>query len=418
MSEPVPRGVKVAASWAWRFLVIIAAVGLIVFGLMKLADIMIPIMVSILLTVLIRPVALWLHRRTSWNMHVTGMIALLSVLLVVVGLLTVAVQQLIRGFPEVRDQAVEGLNQVFAWLQNSPFAITDAQYTEITANLMSNIQDNAGRIATGAVSVTGTAGAIMAGLAITLFTTYFFVAEGDRIWRWIMLLLPRTSRQPIHEAFRRGWRSLGAYVQTQIIVAAVDSVGIALGALALGLPFVVPIGLIVFFGSFVPIVGALVTGALAVLVALVVKGPPFALIMLIIILAVQQLEGHVLQPFLMGKAVSLHPLAVLLGVIAGTSLGGIIGAMFAVPALALANSVVLYWVGRDQFPALGSDPLRPVPTGVPDASSAGAVADPGGPGVGADAARAATQEGESKGERAEGASEPATPGEAGRDGAR
>src|SRR5690625_2861749 len=150
----------------------------------------------------------------------------------------------------------------------------------------------------------------------------------------------------------------------QIVVAAVDGIGIGLGAALLGVPLAIPLGILVLVGSFIPIVGAVLTGAVAVLVALVDQGPVVALIMLGVVLAVQQIEGHVLQPFLMGRAVSLHPVAVLLAVAAGTLAAGIIGALFAVPLVALLNTVFRYLFGTDPFPELApDDPTVPVEEG-------------------------------------------------------
>jgi predicted PurR-regulated permease PerM len=153
--------------------------------------------------------------------------------------------------------------------------------------------------------------------------------------------------------------SLGHYARTQVLVAGVDAVGIGLGALFLRLPFVLPLTVLVFLSSFVPIVGAIFSGAVVVLVALVAKGPVAALVMLGVVLAVQQIETHVLQPFLMGRAVALHPLAVIAAVAAGSFLLGIVGALFAVPVLAFTNSVVRYYAGDDTVPSLGTEPMRP-----------------------------------------------------------
>jgi hypothetical protein len=161
--------------------------------------------------------------------------------------------------------------------------------------------------------------------------------------------MPRPARARTEGAALRGWQTLVQYVRVQIIVAAVDAIGIGIGALAIGIPLAIPLTLLVFMGSFIPIVGAVVTGAIAVIVALVSQGFIPALIMLGVVLAVQQIEGNVLQPFIMGKAVSVHPLAVILTVAAGGFLFGIVGALFAVPLIAVVNTVVRYLAGDDVF---------------------------------------------------------------------
>lgn len=148
-----------------------------------------------------------------------------------------------------------------------------------------------------------------------------------------------------------------SYVRVQIVVAAIDAIGIGIGAAILRLPFLIPLALLVFLASFIPIVGAIASGSVAVLIALVTHGLTTSIIMLAVVLLVQQVEAHALQPFLMGHAVNLHPLAVLLAVVIGSSLLGIVGALFAVPFLAVANSMIRYFHGYDPFPALGTDPM-------------------------------------------------------------
>jgi predicted PurR-regulated permease PerM len=211
---------------------------------------------------------------------------------------------------------------------------------------------------------------VLTGLFLTLFTTYFFLAQGTSIWAWLVRLLPREARRPIDEAGRRGWVTLTAFVRATIIVAFTDALGIGLGALILGVPLVLPLAVLVFLAAFVPVVGALISGSVAVLVALVAVGPVKALIMLGVVIAVQQLESHVLQPFLLGRAVSVHPLAVILGIAAGALTAGILGALFAVPLVAVGHTVAVSLSGRDDedlgnpegeepSPVAAEPPLRP-----------------------------------------------------------
>jgi predicted PurR-regulated permease PerM len=205
-----------------------------------------------------------------------------------------------------------------------------------------------------------TVGHIMVGALIALFCLIFFLLDGRRIWTWLVNLLPTKAREQVHQAGRRAVVTLSAYVRTQILVALIDGLGIGVGAAFFvpGLAF--PIGALVFIGSFVPIVGAVVTGAIACVVVLVAKGWIWALVMLGVVLLVQQLEGHILQPFLMGHAVSLHPVAVVLVVAAGSFAAGIVGALFAVPLAAVLNTVLLYLHGNDKFPELGTDDHLPL----------------------------------------------------------
>ena len=197
-----------------------------------------------------------------------------------------------------------------------------------------------------------TAGHVLAGLFLTLFSTLFILIDGKGIWKWIVGLFPRRARSAVAGAGQSGWITLTTFVKVQIFVAAVDAIGIGLGAWILGLvfggfPLVIPIAIVVFLGSFIPVVGAVVTGTIAVFVALVYLGPLPALIMVGVVLLVQQVEGHVLQPLVMGTAVKVHPLAVVFAVAAGGFLAGIPGALFAVPVIATLNVIVKYIASGD-----------------------------------------------------------------------
>jgi predicted PurR-regulated permease PerM len=202
-----------------------------------------------------------------------------------------------------------------------------------------------------------------------LFSTYFFLADGERIWAWVVRLAPRAARARIDSSGRVAWVSLTQFVRATVIVALVDALGIALVAAILGVPFVLAIGVLVFLGSFVPMIGATIAGTVAVLVALVDQGPITALLMLGGVILVQQIEGHILQPFLMGRWVSLHPLGVILAIGCGVIVAGIAGALVAVPLAAVVNAVVQHLAAHtevgnedpqenleDDLVVLGEDP--------------------------------------------------------------
>ncbi|MDO5630102.1 MAG: AI-2E family transporter, partial [Mobilicoccus sp.] len=261
----------------------------------------------------------------------------------------------VSGFMELTDRAQEGVQQIQAWLEDGPLQVGGEQMAEAIDQGVSWLQSNVGMFTSGAITGAVTAGNIAIGLIMALFAMFFFLSDGDRMWSWVVRLAPREIRTPVHEAGRRGWVTLSSYVKTQVIVAAVDGIFIALGAHLLDVPLAVPIGLIVFFAAAIPIVGAVVSGALAVLVALVAVDFVTALLMLLVVIAVQQIESNLLQPILMSKAVALHPLATLLGVAVGSYTFGIVGALFAVPVMAVTNTVVLYLNGHDKFPMLTQD---------------------------------------------------------------
>lgn len=369
----IPYPVRLSAAWTWRGLVLAAGIAgaLWLMGMFK--TIVVPILVAALLTVILRPVSLFLSRKLRFPNVLAAAVTVLGLIAVVTGLLVVAGREIITGVGELWEKAQAGFEELLRWLADGPLQVSSSDLDNYLEQVTDTLSNNSGSIVSGAMSATVTLGHVLAGSLIALFCLFFFVLEGDRIWRWCVRVFPKTSQQRLHEAGLRGWITLGGYARMQIIVAAVDGIGIGLGAALLGVPLAIPLGIIVFVGSFIPIVGAVLTGAIAVLVALVDQGPVIALIMFAIVLGVQQVESHVLQPFLMGRAVSLHPVAVLLVVSAGTLAAGIIGALFAVPLAALLNTVFRYLYGTDPFPELDQQRVIAPPGLASEAEAAGAA---------------------------------------------
>ena len=353
--EEIPLGVRRAAAWSWRLIVVVAASALIIWGMLQITTIVIPVFIAILLASLLTPVVKVLTRYTFLGRGAASGIALLGLLLLVSGMFTIAGRQLFAQFADIQDKAVTGFQGLLDWA-TSTFQIDTPMINAAIDEGLEQLQQYSGQLVSGALSTAAVLGNVVTGILICLFTLFFLLAGGAGIWRWVVGLLPPAARVPTHEAFRRGWKALSAYMRTQILVAAVDAFGIAIGMVALGLgSYAVPIWLLVFLFSFIPLVGAIASGAIAVLLVLVLNNWIGAVIMLVIVLAVQQIEGNVLQPFLMGKAVELHPLAVFLGVASGAMVAGIPGALFAIPLLAFVNATLLYVVGRDPSPDLGED---------------------------------------------------------------
>ncbi|WP_456823369.1 AI-2E family transporter [Cellulomonas sp. P5_E12] len=358
--QSVPPSVRNAADWSWRLLLIGAALAVFLWLLSELKVVVVPIAVALLLTVLLAPFVGWLQRRTRLPRVAAAAVSLAGLVVLVAGLLTLAGRSIVKGFGELWDQAAQGIDKLTTSLAEGPLQLTTADISGWLDKIQGSLSGGSSELVSGALHATTTVAHVAAGALITLFCTFFFLLDGRSIWAWVIGLLPRGSREHVHQAGRRGLVTLGAYTRTQILVAAVDAVGIGVGAAILQVPLALPLAVLVFLGSFIPIVGAVVTGSVAILVALVSNGPASAIWMLVVVLLVQQLEGHVLQPFLMGHAVSLHPVAVLLSVAAGSFVAGIIGALFAVPIVATLNTVVLYLHGHDKFPQLGTDDHVPV----------------------------------------------------------
>jgi predicted PurR-regulated permease PerM len=341
----LPFALRVAAAWSWRIAIILVVAWALAWALAQLSFLVIPVLVAALLAGLLRPVVGWLQRaRIPRGLAVA--ITEIGFVALVAGLLTLVGRQISLGFSQLWDEAVAGLAEVQKWLSEGPLQLTSAQLETYISDAQHLLQSNQGTLVSGVLSVSSSAGHFITGALIALFVLVFFLLEGERIWTFLVGLLPRQARPAADGAGRRGWSSLVSYVRVQVLVAGVDAVGIGVGAAILGVPLALPLGILVFVASFIPVVGALVSGAVAVLLALVANGLVNAVIMLVIVVAVQQIESHVLQPLIMGRAVSLHPVAVILAVAAGSYIAGIAGALFAVPTLAVTNAAVRYIAAR------------------------------------------------------------------------
>ena len=337
--DELPLGIRVAAAWSWRLIIIAVAVALLVWGIVQVRIIVIPLFLAILLTALLAPVVRWFERRGTPRWF--GILAALAAFGFSLWLLVMLiVTQLRNGFGDLSKRSVEVWADFIDWLEHNSFGIPVDQLQEIGNQILKMLESNQGTIWTGALGLATTAGQLITGALLMVFSLIFLLIDGRRIWFWVLGFLPARAHSPIDAAGRAGWVSVGQYVRVQIFVAFVDAVGIGLGAALLGVPLPIPIAILVFLGSFIPFLGAIVTGALAAFIALVYNGPVNALMMLGVVVLVNQIEGHLLQPLVMGNAVRVHPLGVVLAVTTGTLLAGIPGALFAVPIAAAANAIV------------------------------------------------------------------------------
>jgi putative heme transporter len=341
LSESIPSGLRVATAYSWRFLVVAAAIGVAIWLVIQLKLLVIPLLVAILVTALLWPAFSFMlrHRVPRW---LAILVSVIGTVAIVTGLLWLAVWQITRQWSSVRDRTVEAIGEFRQYLVDGPLDLSETQIDDLLAQGWAFVQQQAELLWTGALAIGTTLGHFATGAILALFILLCLLADGAGIWRWVLRLFPKRARPAADGAARSGWLTVVNYARTQLLVATIDAVGIGLGAFLLGVPLAVPVAVLVFLGAFVPIVGAVVTGAVAVFLALVYNGPLIALWMLIVVLGVQQLEGHVLQPLLMGSAVKVHPLAVVLVVAGGAMIGGIPGALFAVPLAAFVNVVAVY----------------------------------------------------------------------------
>ena len=359
VARAVPPAVRIAGAWAWPLIGVLILAALLVWLVILLHVVVVPVLVAVLVTGLIHPAKAWLVRH-GWPKGLAVAVTFLGLLVSVAALITLVVLTVRSGLDDISRRTAQAYSDFLRFLSTSPFGVSDVDVRHGIEQGTKWLEQNSGTVLTGALSGASRVGDVGIGLVLTLFITLFFLIDGAGIWRWCVRLAPKRARAAVDGGGRAAWLSVGRYVRVQIVVALIDAIGIGLVALILGLPFVVPIAVLVFLAAFIPFVGAIVTGGLAVLVALVYAGPIPAVIMLAGVIGVNQLESHVLQPLLMGNAVRLHPVAVVLAVASGSLLAGIAGAVFAVPFAAAVNSAVKYVAGgawKDEAPP----PTSPVP---------------------------------------------------------
>lgn len=335
----VPEPLRIAAAWSWRWIVIAIAVIGISYVLSFLSEITIALGVALLLAALLQPLVKLL-RRWRFPRAAAAAVAMLVGVILVGLVVTMVITTVLGQFDELSAQTMAGLNSLLDWASRGPLHADTAQINAWLEQLTEWASSSSSTIAGYALGFGGSVGRFLSGLGITLFALFFFLYDGRTIWNFLLRLMPSGSRYRVDRAVSQGWTALAAYVKVTCIVAAVDAAGIFIGALILGVPLAPALGALVFLGAFIPIVGALVSGAVAVLVALVALGWVEALILLGVVIAVQQIESNLLQPILMGRAVNLHPLAVLLGIAVGISVAGIVGGILVIPILAFTKSFV------------------------------------------------------------------------------
>ena len=361
----LPVGMRIAGVWSWRILAIAAVIALFIYLVITLREIVVPFMVAILLAALLVPLVKFLVRN-RWPKWLAVALAEIGIIAVVVGLVVLVVLQVRSGLPDLQKQSVEAYANFKRYLLASSLHLTESDINGYLGQAGLALQKDSQALVSGAVSFGTTAGHVLAGTLLTLFATLFMLIGGKGIWAWVVRLFPQKARLAVDGSGRAGWVTLTNFVRVQIFVAFVDAVGIGLGAWIIGLffdgfPLVIPITIAVFLGSFIPVVGALFSGVLAIFIALVYINPLASLLMLAVVIAVHQIEGHVLQPFIMGTAVKVHPLAVVFAVAAGGFLAGIPGALFAVPVVATLNVMVKYVASGHWRTITGPTPT-PTPT--------------------------------------------------------
>jgi predicted PurR-regulated permease PerM len=339
----VPFLLRFAAAWSWRLLVVAAFLYVVLRLFAVLSVVLVPVIVGLLLSAVASPIVDRLQRWVPRSLATA--LVVVTGLVVLVALVALVAQQLSAGFGDLRSSFDSSLVKLEKYLTD--LGLQREQVRSFFDRVQEGVSGaGGGNIGGKLVAATTTAGHLVAGIFIAFFSTIFFTYDGRGIWSWMVALFPARARGRVRGSGERAWAVLTSYVRATAVIAAVDALGIGLVALILGVPFVAPIVVLVFLGAFIPVVGATISGIAAVAVALVDGGPVVALIMLAGVIAVQQIESHILQPFLMGRLVRVHPLAVVLAIATGTVVAGIFGALIAVPLVAIVNTVGRYLAGE------------------------------------------------------------------------
>jgi putative heme transporter len=341
--EPI---IRKAAAWSWRLLAILAAVVAVLWVVKKLEVIVVPVLLALMISALLVPAVDWMDRR---GLRRGGAVALvlLGGFAILGGILAFVIIQFVYGLPDLTEQVTRSIDSTRRWLIEGPLHLRGEQIDNAGNAAIQALHNNQAKLTSGALATAATITELVTAAVLALFTLIFFLYGGRNIWQYVTKIFPADVRDRVREAGRAGYWSLIGYVRATFLVALVDAAGVGTGLAIMSIPLALPLASLVFLGAFIPLVGAVIAGFLAVVVALLAKGVVYALITLGLLIAVNQLEAHLLQPLVMGRAVSIHPLAVVLAISTGGVLAGIVGALLAVPTVAFLNNAIQVLLAPD-----------------------------------------------------------------------
>lgn len=342
----VPIVLAGAAAWCWRILVIAGAFILLFILIGHLLLLVIPFLLALLSAALLMPITNWFRRR-GMPRALSTFITILFALAVLGGVGFYVVNRATADYPTLADQSNDAVRQTQDFLIHAPFNLPRSSVDNVGSTITKQINSHKGQITSGVIKAGRTALDVVTGALLWLFLTIMFVYDGDRIWSWVVRLFPHRAEERVRGAGHRMWQTLTGYITGQFFVALFHALAIGVTLAILRSPLVAPLAVLVFIGSFIPIIGALVFGAFAVVVTLVAGGVVKALILLVVLVVENQVEGHVLQPFVVGRYVRLHPVAIAATLTAGALLAGLPGAIFGVPFVATINAAAKYLAGRE-----------------------------------------------------------------------
>ena len=341
----VPRPLITAAAISWRSPVVAAAVLAVVYALVQLRLVVLPVVVALFVTTLLRPPARWLERRGVPELA-AAFAVLIGAIVLACALVALLAPTVAEEFDGLGRDVREGLDEASRFLTSGPLDLSERQIDDFVSRAEDQLRANSGTITRSAVGGALLVGELIAGLLLAVVLVFFFVKDGERMWRWTVDLFPARARRDVDAVGKRGWQTLSGYLRGIAVIAVVDAVLIGVVLLIVGVPLVPALRLLTFLGAFFPLVGAFVAGLVATLVALAANGVAAALIVLAAIVVIQQLEGDLLYPVVVGRTLELHPVAILLALTAGGVLGGVVGAVLSVPLAAVLNSAGSYLRSR------------------------------------------------------------------------
>lgn len=338
-SNDVSPGIVAAASWAWRLIIIALAIVLLYQGIMAFSDVTIPVAIAALLTA-----ALFPARRSLVKLKVpntlAAVICVLGLLLGLFLIMAIIGAMVVKELPQLGDQVLRDFANLSQWLSESPFAVNQEQINDWLNQIYRWANHSRSEIASYAAGFGSKMGQILTGALIALITTFFMLKDSKKFYHGLVSLCPEVYRPSFRHGIQEAWASLVAFMRATVTVAFLDALGVLVACLILGTPLPWAVFAFTFVVCFIPIVGAFSAGAIAALLTLVAQGPISALLMIVAVILVMNVEGNVLQPLLLGRAVELHPLAVMLGLAIGAGLAGITGAVLAGPVMAFVTAYI------------------------------------------------------------------------------
>jgi predicted PurR-regulated permease PerM len=345
-AESVEPIVRKTAAWAWRLLVILTALVALLLIVKRLEIIVVPLLLALMLSALLVPLVDWLDRRGAPRGGAVALV-ILGGFAILGGIMSFVVDQFVVGVPDLANQVERSIDSAKKWLIDGPLHLSRQQIDHAGNSAIQALQNNEEKLTSGALATAATITEIITAALLMFFTLIFFLYGGRNIWQYVTKIFPTHVRDRVRAAGAAGYHSLTGYIRATFLVALVDAAGVGTGLVIMSVPLALPLASLVFLGAFIPLVGAVLSGFLAVIVALLAKGFVYALITLGVLIGVNQLEAHILQPLVMGRAVSIHPLGVVVAISTGSVLAGVVGALLAVPTVAFFNNASKVLLARD-----------------------------------------------------------------------